>query len=266
MFFMNGNNHYGIVIQERDRHLLQELAIMRVIDRDHAKIVAGFGSVTRVNTRLLALTRAGLLRRYFLGATAAGRKALYALSTKGAAFIGVPSRGPRRRKDEVLVADFFVSHQLIINGIYCALKYGDMSIPGATFGRWISFYEPVSPQLRLIPDGYFELENPSGPVAAFLEVDFGHERLAAWKEKIRNYLQLALSGDFERRFGQNQFRVLIIANSERSLLWIRKTARASTTKVFWFTTMASIDTHGFFGPIWFRPTGDDRQPFLTQSA
>lgn len=239
---------------------------MRVVDREQAKIVAGFGSTTRVNARLLALTRAGLLRRFFFGATAGGRKALYALSAKGAALVGVPGRGPRRRKDEVLIADFYVSHQLTINQIYCALKYGDVPGPGVRFNRWIGFYEPLAPGLRLIPDGYVEFKTASGLIAAFLEVDLGHERLTVWKEKIRNYLQFALSGDSEHRFGQGQFRVLVIANSERRLHSIRKIARASTTKVFWFTTIASIDSHGLFGPLWFRPTSDDRQPFLPQSV
>ena len=102
------------MLQERDRHLLRELGVMRVIDREQAKRVAGFRSTTRANARLLALTRAGLLRRFFLGTTASGRKAIYALSQKGSALLGVPERGPRRRADETLVADFFVQHGLVV--------------------------------------------------------------------------------------------------------------------------------------------------------
>src|SRR6266487_1550579 len=71
---MTGNDKKrGLVVQPRDRKLLEELAVMRVVDREQAKIVAGFGSTTRANTRLLALTRAGLLRRFFLSS----RKSLY---------------------------------------------------------------------------------------------------------------------------------------------------------------------------------------------
>ena len=92
---MNGNN-VGIILQDRDRHLLRELAVMRVVDREQAKCVAGFGSTTRANTRLLALTRAGLLRRFFLGTTASGRKALYSLAKRGAELVQVPHRGLRR--------------------------------------------------------------------------------------------------------------------------------------------------------------------------
>ena len=64
---MSGNNRRGFVIQDRDRHLLSELGVMRILDREAAKLVAGFSSTRRVNDRLLQLTRAGLMRRFFVG-------------------------------------------------------------------------------------------------------------------------------------------------------------------------------------------------------
>ena len=260
---MPGNDRSGVVIQNRDRHLLEELAIMRVVDREQARVVAGFGSITRVNTRLLALCRAGLLRRFFLGATAGGRKVLYALSTRGAALIGSQARGPRQRNNEVLIADLFISHQLAINHIYCALKYEAVPIAGVTFNRWISFSAPLAKELKLIPDGYLELRTSSGTLAAFLEIDLGHEHLPVWKNKIRNYLQLAISGECEHRFRQKQFRVLVVVNSERRLRSIRKVVQASTQKIFWFATIESVQSHGIFAPIWFRPEGDERQALLS---
>ena len=68
MYSKGGNKRRGVVLQARDRKLLQELALMRVIDREQAKTIAGFGSTTRVNARLLALVRAGLLRRFLFWA------------------------------------------------------------------------------------------------------------------------------------------------------------------------------------------------------
>jgi hypothetical protein len=121
---MTGNERPGMVTQERDLHLLRELSIMRVIDREQAKRVAGFGSTTRANTRLLRLTEAGLLHRFFMGTTKGGAKALYTLSKKGAWVADVPQRGPRRASDRAIVGDFFVQHQLAVNEIYCAIKYG----------------------------------------------------------------------------------------------------------------------------------------------
>lgn len=259
---MSGNDRHGLVVQARDRQLLEELAVMRVLDREQAKVVAGFRSTTRANARLLALTRAGLLRRFFLGTSGAGQKALYALSPKGAQLAQVPLRAPRRRKDEALVADFVVQHQLIVNEIYCAVKYQPICPDGISFRRWIAFHEPVLPGLRLIPDGYTEWQTLSGVQAAFLEVDLGHEGLTIWKEKVRNYLQLAVSHEFERRFSQSRFRVLVVAPSERRLRSIRSTVVAATQKVFWFASLEAIRAHGFFASVWVRPTGDERRPLF----
>jgi hypothetical protein len=262
---MNGNEHHGMVIQQRDRHLLRELSVMRVIDREQAKIVAVFGSTTRANVRLLLLTRAGLLRRFFLGTSGGGKKALYALSAMGAQLVDVPQRGPRRRADESLATDFFVQHQLIVNQIYCALKYGAIPVAGISFRRWIAFHQPLTSGLRLIPDGYVELATPAGIVALFLEVDLGNESLAVWKEKVRNYLQFALSGECERQFGQSRFRVLVIANSDRRLLSIRKAVSAATDKIFWFASLGSVSGAGFFAPVWLRPKGDGRLPLIQET-
>ncbi len=112
-----------MIVQPRDIALLQECSVMRVMDRAQAMLAGSFGSVMRVNTRLLALTRAGLLRRFFIGSDG-GRKAIYALSPKGAQLAEVPLRGPRRKQNEMLVADFFVQHQLSLNEVYCGLKFG----------------------------------------------------------------------------------------------------------------------------------------------
>ncbi len=255
---MTGNDRRGLVLQERDQRLFRELATMRVIDREQAKTVAHFGSTTRANARLLALMRAGLLRRFTLGTTAGGKKALYALSAKSAALIGVPNRGPRRSQDEPLVADFFIQHQLVINETYCTLKFGALP-SGVIFGSWRAFYEPLAPDLRLIPDGYVELQTPPGTVAAFLEVDLGNETMTVWKEKVRNYLQFALSGDSERMFKQSRFRVLVIVNSERRLRSIEKVIAVSTEKIFWLASLQAIRKSGFFAPVWFRPTGSKPQ-------
>lgn len=263
---MSGNSKRGMVIQDRDRHLLRELSVMRVVDREQAKTVAGFGSTTRANVRLLALTRAGLLRRFFLGTTAGGAKALYTLSEKGARLVEVPESGPRRRVDEAVVADFFVQHQLAINEVYCALKYGREVPPGIAFKRWLAFPKRPLPGLRLIPDGYVELATPAGIVAAFLEVDLGHERLRIWQDKVRNYLDLAISGTFGQRFGQSRFRVLVVTHTEGRLLSIRKAVAAATDKIFWFASLASIQGNGFFRPVWFRPTGDGPTPLLQERS
>jgi len=249
-----------MMIQPRDLRTLREIGAMGVANREQIRLACGFGSITRVNARLLALTQAGLLRRYFLG-EGAGRKTLYALSEKGARLIDVPLRGPRRRQNETLVADYFVGHQLAVNEVYCTLKFRPIPVADVRFHRWLTFHETVLPSLRLIPDGYVELGTPSGILAAFLEVDLGHESMGIWKEKTRQYLQLAVSGDYVREFGQPRFRVLVLANSMRRLKSIRTTVAAQTEKIFWFATLEAA-RDGFFSAVWLRPTGDQLQPLI----
>jgi len=229
---MAGNNR--IILQQRDLHLLRELFVTRVMDGEQVKVVAGFGSTTRANTRLLALVRAGLLRRFFLG-SGGGRKALYSLSAKGAHVAEVPARGPRRPQDALLVADYFVGHQLAVNNLYCALKYGAI------------------PEINLIPDGYVEFATQSGIIGSFLEVDLGHESQSIWKGKAQHYLALALSGKYPKQFGNERFRVLVVANSDRRLHSIRKTVSEITQKIFRFATLGSVHKD-FFAPVWFRAT------------
>jgi hypothetical protein len=257
-------NRRGLILQPRDLELLRELAVMRVADREQAKIAAGFHSTTRVNTRLLVLTRAGLLRRFFLG-SGGGRKALYALSVKGAQLAQVPLRGPRRRQNEMLVADFFVQHQLAINAVYCGLKFGAITAPQVRFVNWLAFHEPLVAGLSLIPDGYVEFTTPHGIDASFIEVDLGHEGLAVWKEKTKHYLQLALSGEYERQFKQSRFRVLVLANSERRLHSIRAAVRGVTEKIFWFATLDAARGKRFFAPVWLRPVGETKQTFFKET-
>jgi hypothetical protein len=253
---MAGNKRKGIIIQERDRHLQRELAVMRVIDRVQAMCIAGFGSITRANARLLALVRAGLLLRFFMGTDAVGKKALYTLSPKGAALVDSRYGGLRRGRDEVLVADFFVSHQLKINEIYCILKYRPIPIPETRFVRWVSFSKPIATGSALVPDGYAEIAVPGKVLAAFLEVDLGHETRATWVKKVKEYLRLAKSGTFPQKSGQDRFRVLAITNSERRLESIRAATAAVTDKIFWFTTFDAIARDGFWSAIWKRPKGD----------
>jgi Replication-relaxation len=260
---MTGNNRRGMVLQERDLRLLRELATLRVADRELVKAVAGFGSTTRVNARLLALVRAGLLRRFSFGHTGATQKFLYALSEKGAQYAGVPFRGPRRRNNKPLIADVFIEHQLAINAVYRALRCEPIPLPGLSFARWLTFFEPIAPGSRLIPDGYFELESPRGErLAAFVEVDLSSEHLPIWRQKVESYVQVAVSDEFERRFGQTRFRVLVVVNSERRLQSLRKTTAGVTDSVFWFATLESVNHDGLFGPVWLRPTGTGRLPLI----
>jgi Replication-relaxation len=249
---MSGNNKRGFLLQDRDERLLRELGVMRIIDREQAKCIGGFGSITRVNARLLGLTRVGLLRRFFIGTDARGMKALYTLTREGERLSGGAQPGLRRRENEVLVADRFVHHQLHINDIHCLLKYGPIPIPDTRFLRWVSFRGPIDSRRSLIPDGYVEIAERERVLAAFLEIDLGSEAPSVWRKKVQEYLSYAMGGDAPREFGSAQFRVLAVTNSPERMNSLRAATAALTEKIFWFTTFDSIERDGFWSAIWQR--------------
>jgi hypothetical protein len=232
-----------IVLQDRDRHLLEELGVMRVIDRDQAKVVAGFQSTRRVNDRLLRLTRAGLLKRIPLGSS---EQIAYALT------------GTTPQPSGAIPAVLFVRHQLAINAVYLLAKYRTLPV-GVRLVRWMRFDQPLSKTLPLIPDGYFEIESAAQVRPMFLEVDLGTEALPIWQKKTQLYLQLALSGEFTKIFAQSQFRVLVVANTERRVQNIRTAVAKSTDKIFWFASQEAIERDGLWSQMWFRPQGNQRQ-------
>ncbi len=248
-----------LILQERDVRLLRELAVMRVIDREQGKVVAGFGSTTRANARLLALTQARFLHRFFWGTVGGARRSLYSLSRRGAAQAGVPYRRPRRGQGEVLATDSFSAHQLEVNEMYCALKYRPLPKDGV-FVRWKSFQEPVHGSL--IPDGYGELSAPGKTLALFFEIDRGTEGRDVWRAKVQAYLTYAASGNFAKQFGQPQFRTLVVAISESRLTALRSATAALTEKIFRFTTTERIKRETLWGTIWLRATENERQTLL----
>jgi len=74
-----------------------------------------------------------LLRRCFLGTTeAAAKPSIYCLRKAHSRWRSISRAAPGN--NEALIADFFIEHQLRINGIYCALKFRQ-TLPGVSFRR-----------------------------------------------------------------------------------------------------------------------------------
>ena len=159
---------------------------MRVIDREQAKCVAGFRSTTRANCRLLALTRAGLLRRFFLGTdgrSASKRSMRSRAKAPQLAGVALPRTAPSRT-DEILVADFFVMHQLAINEMYCILKYAPIPDPDSQVPALGELSRADRTRARRsFPTDTAELRPPARTLAAFLEVDLGNESRTVWRSE-----------------------------------------------------------------------------------
>lgn len=258
---MHGNRPKLVVLQERDRRLFGELTVMRVIDRELAKAVAGFNSTTRANARLLSLTQAGYLKRSFVGTIAGGRKAVYRLSSKGISIGSAESSG-RLSAVKSSYSELFLEHQLQVNRVYVSIKHKPIPVTNCRFHRWLSFNRRLSKASPVVPDGYFELRHESATKALFLEVDMGTEALRVWQKKVEAYLRLAVSGEFNKLFGLAQFKVLVIANSERRAESIRRVAAKQTDKIFRFASFEIINREGFWSVVWNKPVGDQKEHLL----
>jgi hypothetical protein len=255
---MGGSKQKLVVLQPRDRKLLEELSVMRVIDREQAKTVAGFGSTTRANTRLLSLTQGGYLRRDFVGTITGGRKAVYRLSRKAIA----ASQTGTENASKASYSELFLEHQMQVNQVYLWVKHRSIPLTDCRFHRWINFTRMLSKTSPIIPDGYFELQHESVIKALFLEVDMGTEVLRIWQKKIEGYLKFAVAGEFKKLFGLPQFKVIVIAHSERRAESIRKLAAKFTDKIFRFTSFQTINSEGFWSAIWKKPVGDLKESLV----
>jgi hypothetical protein len=240
---MGGNKRDGIILTPRDRHLLEELQILRLVDREQAKLFAPFTSTTRANARLLALTRAGLLKRTFVGTINGGRKAVYSLP-------GQHQRGLRRN---LLARESMVAHQLAINQVYHAFRYASSPQPEIQFLEWRTVQTVLSPTVPLIPDGIVRYATSVGEQVACVEVDLGTETLRVWEKKVGLYLQLATSGESQRLLGSERFKVLVLAPGRRRTENLAKMIARRTDKLFWVTTTGAIHNADVGSVRWLRP-------------
>jgi len=113
-----------------------------------------------------------------------------------------------------------------------------------------------------MPDGYVGVRSPSKTLAAFLEIDLGNEGLSVWKRKVELYLQYAISGNFEKRFGEPQFRVLVVVNTERRMRSLQAATLTLTDKIFWFSALDSVARTGFWSLVWLRAKNGEHQSLL----
>ena len=193
---------------------------------------------------------------------AGGHKYLYALTASGARVADVPYRGLPWTREALLAGSVGLEHQLRVNAVYLLLTYRSIPLPGVRVTTWRSFTHPLSATVRLIPDGYVELEGPTGTRVFFLELDRGTESRRTWIAKTQAYLRFAVSGAFTTQFGHSQFGVLVIAPSARRVHSLRGAVAGITTKLFWFASFEVLRADTFWTPCWWRPTGTERHAFM----
>lgn len=243
---MGGNSTRGVILTPRDRELLAELHTLKVIDREQAKLIGPFGSTARANARLLALTRAGYLKRTIVGTIIGGRKAVYFL----------PGRAPGTRRGPLAREEAF-GHQLAVNAVHLEFTHAAQPLREVSGASWQSFNATLAPDLPLVPDGLVEIATLAGRLSAFVEVDRGTESLRVWERKVSLYVELAVSGAHRQFTEAEHFRVLVIAETTKRRDQLRAEVARQTTKLFWLASMDEIERRGVWSPVWIRSAGGD---------
>ncbi len=125
---------------------------------------------------------------------------------------------------------------------------------------------------KMIPDGYFAIDIFDGKYrlhegaarARFLlEVDMAtHDNPSFCKEKVLPGIAYILSSSYQRRFGDNSGRWLIVTTGERRLLNLKRQVEAEAgegASIFYFTTFDQVRPDTILSaPIWKRG-GDTEQ-------
>lgn len=191
-----------IRLTERDSRLLRDLVLSHLLSRDQVIELGYFGSVTRANTRLRGLRKLKLVKALdtpFMG------QALYAAVPGAAEVVGerlAPLAASRSGSPR------FVRHALFATNIRIALLR-----KGAASWRFEQqcrhSFRHGGREWQVRPDGLALA--PTGPVA--IEADLGNVDPAKFREKLRGYEALALSGECGHAWGRDTFSLLVVTTS-----------------------------------------------------
>jgi hypothetical protein len=171
-------------------------------------------------------------------------------------------------------------HLMAINEVHLAAEKG-CKLAGYSLAAWINdnrlrsdnvklLARERSKSVLLIPDGYFSVTVPNmGTTHCFLELDRGMMQVSRFTAKVRSYTEFYKSGQFNRQFGAQGFRVLTVVDGvgEGRVTNIKNaTAKLpSIGRRFWFAHLKDISPETIFSaPIWSIAGGESNIPLIVQ--
>lgn len=256
-----------IFLQQRDKDIISAVYEYRYLSRDQIQTLFNYNCVSKANLRLRKLYDNQYLSRNFLATERGSLKAVYFLGNKGIQIIsercGIdPVEVKRDLKAFGKVKGLFLDHHLTLNDVRISFVQAIRNNSRMKLERWINDHDCTqeyyinnsSRQVRKIirPDSYFRCLFEKKIFSFFLEIDRSTMSQKRFKAKVNSYLEFARSGYYQKIFGVQYFRVLIIAPSVQRMINLKKTVEEATNKIFWFTTLDKVIDNNGFGPIWVR--------------
>lgn len=218
-------------IQERDRRMVRDVFLHRVVRRDDLIGLGHFNSVPRCNQRLSQLVSAKWLRRIDRVNGLLVGQGVYAPGPAATGFLmeeldvameeakkqSRSPEGPLLIEHALRVLDF--RQQLTSEVQRAGLDSVEWLCEPECLHEFQSKRSNVGTWTKTLvkPDAYFLLETPSHRLDCFLEADLGHVALPRFAEKLRTYDRYVESGAFRDAYRAEGFCVLTVTVGERRL-------------------------------------------------
>jgi len=251
------------VVQPRDVAAFVEL-YHNPMTRDQAMRLCGFGSLTRVNTRLNRYVRGGYALRHrleFYG------QSVYTLGPAAcpvvAAELGSDAETVRRQA-RIGDSPQFLAHALrgvdVKIALLDACSEANMAATWRTERQARHEYLVRSGGARhhhiLKPDAYVRIGEGDTAAHCFVEVDLSHRSIPVMEQSMLGYVRYA-SMVFRETYGASGFAVLCLVPGQRRLDHLREAARKSGASMFLFTTYQRFFESGPLADIWLPPDREE---------
>ena len=252
-----------MVLQERDKKIIASCFDYRFLTQDQVRVLLDFGCQVRASVRLRKLFDNGYLSRRFLANLEGRAKILYFPGPKGVEIISEksgldPLKIKQKRKQLLEIKNASLPHYLSINKFRLAFSLASKNNPLISLKSWKTEKEiPLSLEEReFYPDAYFVYGFRGKLYSIFLEVDCSTESNKRFHGKVENYLKYGFDGYYQKQFGFQFFRVLVVCQSTARLKNLKKLVEQKTDKMFWLALQEDISSEKILAKIWHRPAKD----------
>lgn len=249
-------------LEDRDRQVLAETFLSKVIRRDDLISFGYFSSIPRCNARLLALKQEGLLKtRTDLGGMEL-RAALYHCTSKS---VRIAADVLDISPDEAIevhrsgIRELAIKHSLRCNDLrarFIRELAGDSEIKLTSWSQELLCHHEfqVGERTTVIkPDALAELRGSEGQHHVFVEVDLGNAAIPKIKAKLHRFHTYADSGAFYEAYRADRFSVLLVTTDERRLAHIKRLALPQSLIL---STWKRLAERGLQMPVFATPSSD----------
>lgn len=264
------DNPPNIVLTDNDRTVIEAIYQCRVLRQDQLARLC-YQNANYAQRRLRLLYDHGFLDRQFLPVRGGimNSPVLYVLDERGKNTLieDCGYQEVRWNTSHNDVSTDFLEHALAINEFRVRLTVACQKHPDYELVTWQgesdlkADYDYVTivnqrgrrQKVSVIPDSYFAIKVPTGKVHFFLELDRGTMQLNRFQNKILAYLEYYRSGQSEKRFGIQRFRVLTVVTAGQQRVDNLKaiTEAAGGESRFWFAALEDLSAENVLNdPVW----------------